>query len=55
MLVALDIQSENPWEVDFPVLEKQFILEENDARKSLFSEAVSHASILVEFVTKRNI
>jgi len=54
MLVALDIQSENPWEVAFPVLEKKFTLDENDARKFHFCEAVSYTSILVESVGKRN-
>ena len=34
MLVALDIQSNNPWEIAFPVLEKRFTVGENDACKS---------------------
>jgi hypothetical protein len=55
MLVALDIQSENPWEIAFPVLEKKFILEENDARKFHTREAISHGSLLVESVTKRDV
>jgi hypothetical protein len=55
MLVALDIQSENPWEIAFPVLEKKFILEENDARKFRTCETISHGSTLVESVIKRNV
>ena len=48
MLIALEMESTTPWDIEFTFLKKTISIEKNDACRSSF--ILSDDSVLVEFI-----